>query len=249
MSEPGPGFLFFPGFAPESSTSPWATGASTGERLKAQRPELYRVVVGLLGQGHSIRSIKALTGVHHRTIEAVRIAEGQTIDTLRKELGARALHVASLAVERIEEQVATGTAKLGELAVAVGVLVDKGQVLTGGVTGRVERIQASEVSKEVETFIESLPVATGFDGGKAAQKVLDAGPDQAALVEPGDPVRDSESLVTSCDAEVATSDAATTLAISTGSVPVTDDSDGGGGGVSDAGGGCCSDRSGDSENL
>jgi hypothetical protein len=142
----------------EKVGSPVFTGASTGERLLNQRPDLYRITVQLLGQGTGIREIKRLTGLHHRTIEAVMIREGSTIDTHRKELGARALKVAAMGVERLEEIIADGAIKPGELSMAVGILIDKGQVLTGGVTARVEKVEQSQVAAGLERMLDDLPV-------------------------------------------------------------------------------------------
>jgi hypothetical protein len=142
----------------EKVGSPVFTGASTGDRLISQRPDLYRITVQLLGQGTGIREIKRLTGLHHRTIEAVMIREGNTIDTHRKELGARALKVAAMGVERLEEIIADGNIKPGELSMAVGILIDKGQVLTGGVTARVEKIEQSQVAAGLERMLDELPV-------------------------------------------------------------------------------------------
>lgn len=142
----------------EKVGSPAFTGASTGERLMSQRPDLYRITVQLLGQGTGVREIKRLTGLHHRTIEAVMIREGSTIDTHRKLLGARALKVAALGVERLEEIIADGSIKPGELSMAVGILIDKGQVLTGGVTARVEKVEQSQVAAGLERMLDDLPV-------------------------------------------------------------------------------------------
>ena len=154
-----PDSLFSPeDMALEKVGSPVFTGASTGDRLISQRPDLYRICVQLLGQGTGIREIKRLTGLHHRTIEAVMIREGTTIDTHRKELGARALKVAAMGVERLEEIIADGSIKPGELSMAVGILIDKGQVLTGGVTARVEKIEQSQVAAGLERMLDELPV-------------------------------------------------------------------------------------------
>jgi hypothetical protein len=156
---PSPALLFSEEeMALEKVGSPAFTGASTGERLMSQRPDLYRITVQLLGQGTGVREIKRLTGLHHRTIEAVMIREGSTIDTHRKELGARALKVAALGVERLEEIIADGSIKPGELSMAVGILIDKGQVLTGGVTARVEKVEQSQVAAGLERMLDDLPV-------------------------------------------------------------------------------------------
>ena len=153
-------FLFLDkDMAVEKVGAPAFTGVSTGERLIRDRPDVYQSIVYLLSQGTGIREIKRITGVHHRTIEAVMVREGQTIDTARKELGARALRVAAMGVERLEEIIADGNIKPGELSMAVGILTDKAQLLTGGVTSRVEKIESAQVAAGLEAMLEALPVA------------------------------------------------------------------------------------------
>jgi len=153
-------FLFLDkDMAVEKVGAPAFTGVSTGERLFRDRPDVYQSIVYLLSQGTGIREIKRITGVHHRTIEAVMVREGQTIDTARKELGARALRVAAMGVERLEEIIADGNIKPGELSMAVGILTDKAQLLTGGVTSRVEKIESAQVAAGLEAMLEALPVA------------------------------------------------------------------------------------------
>jgi hypothetical protein len=182
-ASPTPPFFLFSDMK-DSDEDP-RVGVSTGERLMAQAPDVYQQIVRLLGQGTGVREIKRLTGCHHRTIQAVSIREGQTIDTMRKELGARALGVASLALESLEEKIMAGSVKPGELAMTVGILVDKGQLLTGGATGRVERVETHQVSKdldaalsEVETIDAELVTDTGLSGsGNLQIEALGSGPD------------------------------------------------------------------------
>jgi hypothetical protein len=68
------------------------------------------------------------------------------------------LKVAALGVERLEEIIADGSIKPGELSMAVGILIDKGQVLTGGVTARVEKVEQSQVAAGLERMLDDLPV-------------------------------------------------------------------------------------------
>ncbi len=144
----------------ENVGQPYQTGISTGERLKAQRPDIFNACVELLKRGAGVREIKRITGLHHRTIEAVKLDQGSTIDTARKELGARALMVAGLGLERLEEVISDGSIKPGELAMTVGILIDKGQILTGGVTARVESVQKYAVAEGLDAMIDALPMAT-----------------------------------------------------------------------------------------
>lgn len=150
-------FLFL-GFEDQNDSR---IGVSTGERLHSQHPDVYQRVVSMLGQGAAVREIKRQLGVHHRTIQAVSIREGATIDTLRRELGARSLGVAGLALEALEERIIGGGVKPAELSMAVGILIDKGQLLTGGATGRVERIERHQVEREIDAFLDDVETIEG----------------------------------------------------------------------------------------
>jgi hypothetical protein len=152
-------------------------GLSTGEGLFKRDPRLYQLTVKLLGQDAPIREIMRITGLHNRTIQAVREREGETIDTLRKSLGARALRTATLAIESLEEKILEGFVKPGELAMAAGILIDKGQVLTGGVTARMETLAGEKVEDRLKDLLASIPVAdaetvkdcgTGIGGGNCS---------------------------------------------------------------------------------
>ncbi|MEI6035244.1 MAG: hypothetical protein WCS65_13320, partial [Verrucomicrobiae bacterium] len=151
------------------------TGASTGERLHDQHPDVYQRVVAMLGQGAAVREIKRQLGVHHRTIRAVAIREGQTIDTMRRELGARSLGVAGLALEALEDRIIGGSVKPAELSMAIGILVDKGQLLTGGATGRVEKIERHQVEREIDAMlveVETIEAEIITDTGLSGQNLL-----------------------------------------------------------------------------
>jgi hypothetical protein len=149
-------------------------GLSTGEGLFSRDRRMYELVVHLLGQDAPIREIMRLTGLHNRTIQAVREREGETIDTLRKALGRRALRTAVLAVETLESKIISGDIKAGELAMTAGILIDKGQVLTGGVTARTERIDGEKVEDRLKDLLAGLPsadahlITTGIGPGKCS---------------------------------------------------------------------------------
>jgi hypothetical protein len=171
----------------EKVGKPEFTGTSTGERLHEQNPELYRIVKHLLGQGSGIREIMRITGLHHRTIMAVRTREGETIDTLRRRMAEGHFSVAELGVELLEEAFTQGTIhgepvkmKVGEIAMAAGVATDKGQNLSGGITSRIEHVQGPTVDDYMRMIsgkvIEAeLVPATGFEGEEVAQKSSDPG--------------------------------------------------------------------------
>jgi hypothetical protein len=184
---PAPSLFSNEEIAIEKVGKPEFTGTSTGERLHEQNPELYRIVKHLLGQGSGIREIMRITGLHHRTIMAVRTREGETIDTLRRRMAEGHFSVAELGVELLEEAFTQGTIhgepvkmKVGEIAMAAGVATDKGQNLSGGITSRIEHVQGPTVDDYMRMIsgkvIEAeLVPATGFEGGEVAQKSADPG--------------------------------------------------------------------------
>lgn len=153
------------------------------------------------------------------------IREGSTIDTHRKELGARALKVAAMGVERLEEIIAEGSIKPGELSMAVGILIDKGQVLTGGVTARVEKVEQAQVAAGLERMLDELPAIDaeweeapetnlGSENTQPIAALLDVGLQPVGPVDPvlvsADPVPSSDGqsdaypVSVSVEAEVAT---------------------------------------------
>jgi hypothetical protein len=165
---------------------PAMQGQYSGERLHAERPEIYAEVVNMLGQGCSIRSIKRRCKVHHRTIEAVRVREGETIDTLRKRMGRSCFALANVVLESLEEDVLSGVLKPEAKAFAAGMLMDKGQLLSGGVTERVERVQAPDTDA-VRDFINSLPEADAREIGSETREEMTVAPlegDRPALPDP-----------------------------------------------------------------
>ncbi len=182
----------------EKVGSPAFTGASTGERLHRDRPELYRIVVQLLGQGNGIREIMRITGLHNKTITAVREREGVSIDTLKKVHASGHSMVVELGIELTEEAFTQGTIhgvpvnlKLGDIAMATKLHFDMKQILTGGVTARVEKIEQSQVAAGLERMLDELPVIEG-DWEVAPQINPGAENTQAiAAIEAADPDGDS----------------------------------------------------------
>lgn len=149
--------------APESS--PIFSGC-TGEarsRIKRLRDQILELTVAGVG----VRRIASALDISPQAVRAVRASawERGELDPLKERLGRQYLAAADLlraeALERIEEippQV---------LLLASAQAADKGQLLTGGVTARVERVQAPA---DLHALIDALPVAAdpvGPDGAPA----------------------------------------------------------------------------------
>ncbi len=155
-----------------------ARGEFTGERLFSQRPDIYRAVVELLGQGVGVRQIARTLRVSHNTIAAVRHREGQTVDTLKEQTIATLARFVGAASERLLEEVQT--IKLESLPVALGIAAEKLLLLSGQATQRIAHVdEAPQVpafaawlqeKKADAVEIESETVSMGFSGGVRAQR-------------------------------------------------------------------------------
>jgi hypothetical protein len=155
-----------------------ARGDFTGERLFSQRPDIYRAVVELLGQGVGVRQIARTLRVSHNTIAAVRHREGQTVDTLKEQTIATLARFVGAASERLLEEVQT--IKLESLPVALGIAAEKLLLLSGQATQRIAHVdEAPQVpafaawlqeKKADAVEIESETVSMGFSGPERGQR-------------------------------------------------------------------------------
>jgi len=171
-------------------------GQYTAEELFSHRPEIYHEIVRLLAQAASIRHIKRVCKVHHYSVRAVAEREGQTIDTLRLSIGKRALNLAALLVDTIEEDVLADRLKPGEKAFALSTLVDKGQLLTGAATARIEQGKASD-KDELEDWLMSAKPATAIDiTASVSPAAMDYKTRTEIAVPPADSAADCTRIVT-----------------------------------------------------
>jgi hypothetical protein len=164
-----------------------ADGEYTGERLREQRPEVYRRVIALLSQGHGTQFIQDMTGVSRNTVKAVRRVEGDTIDLLKErvaegnfEFAAQADEAASTILSEIMADKARRRAMtmkdVQSLKVASSIAVQNGQLLTGKPTANVRIEEFSQPSPDLEAQIAAhladLKSAnpTHLGGEKTSQK-------------------------------------------------------------------------------
>lgn len=166
--------------APESS--PIFSGC-TGEarsRIKRLRDQILELTVAGVG----VRRIAAALDISPQAVRAVRASawERGELDPLKERLGRQYLAAADLlraeALERIEEIPAQ------VLLLASAQATDKGQLLTGGATARIER--AAQAPADLHALIDALPVAaipveaSGASLHKGAPRELEAA-DAAAM--------------------------------------------------------------------
>lgn len=169
-------------------------GEFTGDRLFAQKPEIYRGVVALLARGWGAQRIADVLKVSKNTVKAVRTREGQTIEDVKARLSGEGFDLAGDALEAakmIVEEVMSDPFKrrkltvkdAKDLAIVAGVAVQNGQLLSGAPTSRVEvhELQTPE-HDAFNAYINGLQkLAPAIDPAK----VIDLAPDPAGAAAMG----------------------------------------------------------------
>lgn len=209
------------------------SGEFTGERLFRDRPGVYAAAVRMIAEGQSISAAARALGISRNTVCAVRDREGVSVEQEKKELLRDLRRASRLGVEKVLELL-PDTKSAKDAAIVTAVMVDKGQLLAGEATSRVERVEAKP--DQVKAFLDALPVvdveeleviSTGVGGETAGQK---AAPVPAALPAPlSDSVSDDPAVVASVEdgsrTNARTMEAGAAVELSPGSA------DGGGGGA------------------
>ena len=136
--------------------APQNPGAPTLSDLIEQKPDAYRAVVDLLSQGQSIQAVSASTGVDFAVVKAASwfVPDYRIVC---KNATARNLALANL---RMSEILAEHTDKLpiDRVPFAMAVGIEKGELLSGGITQRTETRQVIS-REELQRIFESLPRA------------------------------------------------------------------------------------------
>lgn len=178
-------------------------GEFTGDRLFAQKPQIYRGVVALLARGWGSQKIADTLMVSKNTVKAVRRREGATIDLVKTRLADESFDLATDAFEAsklVVEEIMNDKIRrrkltmkdASALAVIGGIAVQNGQLLSGQPTQRVEvhEVQTPE-HDDFNAYLAKLskanPSAMGLTGGNLAQKGGGELGDAGAPGTPGTP--------------------------------------------------------------
>ena len=162
--------------------SPVFNGCTGEARAKIVR--LREQILELTAAGVGVKRCASALGISPQSVRAVRASawERGELDPMKQRLGRQYLATADLlraeAIERIDEIPAQ------VLLLASAQAADKGQLLTGGVTARVERVQ---VPADLGALIDALPrvgpeESAAHKGGELPAIAGDAG---ALVVEIG----------------------------------------------------------------
>lgn len=179
------------------------SGEFTGERLFRDRPGVYAAAVRMIAEGQSISATARALGISRNTVCAVRDREGVSVEQEKKELLRDLRRASRLGVEKVLELLPeTKSAK--DAAIVTAVMIDKGQLIGGEATSRVERVDVRP--DQVKAYLDALPVvdveelevvSIGVGGETAGQK---AAPMPAALPAPlSDSVSDDPDSVASVE--------------------------------------------------
>lgn len=145
----------------------------TAARFFQKHPEKYNAVIALTAEGLGVLRIGALLRCSGNTVMAVQDRERGQVEILKTRIASLARRGAQLCVEGILEALVDPEkrAKIParDLAVIHGILVEKSELLSGGVTARIETIDRAEPSvADYERMMREL--ATGLELGERGQK-------------------------------------------------------------------------------
>ena len=141
------------------------------------RPTIYRAIVDGLGQGLGVRQLCRAYRVSHHTVAAVMSRESNAIATVKERTVSVLRTFGRLAADRLLDEV--DQIPIQSLPIALGIAVEKAELLSGGATSRIEHAESGPTHEDYLRMIsgkvieaEILP-ATGLQGEESAQKSAD----------------------------------------------------------------------------
>lgn len=164
-------------------------GEFTAERLMESRPTIYRALVDGLGQGLGVRQLCRAYRVSHHTVAAVMARESVAVATLKERTVSVLRTFGRLAADRLLDEV--DQIPIQSLPIALGIAVEKAELLSGGATSRIEHADSGPTHEDYLRMISGkvieaeLVPATGFEGEESAQKSADPVAAGAIAVQAG----------------------------------------------------------------
>jgi hypothetical protein len=174
------------------------TNRCTASSLDA-RQGLRKAILSAVAEGFGTKRVSAAFGVSREVVRALKrqALDANELDPIKKSLAADALDLAHRAIDRMSDEI--DEMPRSSLPIVAGVMIDKAQLLSGGVTQRVESVRGADVNAvaawlksaiNVTASVPALPVEAGEVaalkglGGLPALPV--ASTDRVALVASGD---------------------------------------------------------------
>lgn len=179
------------GLPPEAYAMAESAGRFTGDRIFSTNRRLYNAIVALLGRSVPYREISEICGVSVNTVCGIAQREGVPIETIRERIGRLAMDVAALTVEAMRDMLADPEQRrrltFKDLAIAMGISTQNGQLLLGGATSRMETHEAKPTHEEYLDAIRNVtPLPTGLMADNPPQRVALPEPAPAIELPPGE---------------------------------------------------------------
>jgi len=164
------------GFSPGKIDRSGPAKRYTATVLFRDKPELYRAIIVLGAEpGMSIRRICRITHCADETVKAVLAREPIAVGAHKKELLNTARLVQRATLEKLSELTPTMSAK--DATLAFGVVTDKVELLSGGVTSRVEVTDGASVLRrfldlheKIEKTVRGEVIETAVEIGSIGEK-------------------------------------------------------------------------------
>jgi hypothetical protein len=136
--------------------------------LMERSPETYAGCVKFIEEGHSPGGIAALCGVSIATVRKIRNIIGKAaIHAGIRSVGRNLVEAAQAMSERLIEE--NGEIPIAQLPTALGVIVDRASLLSGGVTARIEHKNVP-TPEDLQKMFDALPKAKVIDAIQAEDK-------------------------------------------------------------------------------
>lgn len=136
------------------------TGNYSGELLQAWAPEKLALARNLRALNVPIRTIALETGLSKSSVESLIQRDAVSIAEIKADLVKRLHRAAGVAAEVIIDDLDSGKLRGRDAAIALGVLVDKAQLLGGQATSIVRKEESPTDHDALASYIQSLPEVT-----------------------------------------------------------------------------------------
>jgi hypothetical protein len=124
--------------------------------LMVTQPDVYASIVKLLSEGHSPGKISRLTSIDTDTVRRIRSQHPEVLEALKASVLSKVQEGALTAAERLLESI--DEISVDKLALSLGILIDKAQLLAGEATSRHE-VTSVPSREDLAKALAALPSA------------------------------------------------------------------------------------------
>lgn len=130
-------------------------GNYTAERLKVQRPDIYKAIIKLRNDGYGLLAIRDTLAVHNMTVAAVLAENPESIDIGRRRLVDQVRHAGRLQVERMIEH--PNCVPFNVAGLVAKQLLELGEVMDGRASHRTEHVERIDIYSDWDQVLAGLP--------------------------------------------------------------------------------------------